>query len=111
LDSTDRSTLNDHENKMSQGVYLVCEATKQLVHVSEESARHFTGPETPFVVAAFCHAHSEQNLSVIGNWWHSEDYTEWTVKNVESQFVKFGGANKQGYLECIRNVLRELGAS
>lgn len=91
---------------MSQSIYLVCEDTKQVVHVSESSSSWFRGADSSFVVGAFCEAHFGQSLSVIDERWHIDEYTEWTVANVEKQFALIA-PEKKSYLAGIRDSLNE----
>ena len=94
---------------MSQGTYLVCEATKQAVHVSEVGGAGFSGPDYPVLVGAFCQAHIGRELTVKGESWHIDEYTEWTVSNVERQFSEIAGSELQYLLRKISESLRALG--
>lgn len=91
---------------MSQSIYLVCEDTKQVVHVSESSSSWFRGADSSLVVGAFCEAHFGQQLSVIDAEWHIDEYTEWTIANVEQQFALIA-PEKKTYLAGIRSSLNE----
>lgn len=91
---------------MSQSIYLVCEDTKQVVHVSESSSGWFRGADSSLVVGASCEAHFDQQLSVTDERWHIDEYTEWTVANVEQQFALIAPEKKK-YLAGIRDSLNE----
>lgn len=91
---------------MSQSIYLVYEDTKQVVDVSESSSGWFRGADSSLVVGAFCEAHFGQQLSVIHSEWYIDDYTEWTVVNVEQQFALIA-PEKKIYLDGIRSSLNE----
>jgi hypothetical protein len=84
----------------------VRENTKQVVHVNESSSSWFRGAGSPLVVGAFCEAHFGQQLSVIAEKWHIDQYTEWTVENVEQQFALIS-PEKKSYLAGIRDSLNE----
>ena len=91
---------------MSQGIYLLCETTGQAVHVSEASSSWFRGADSSLVVGAFCEAHFGQQLTVIGEDWTFDQYTEWTPKNVEQQFALIA-PGKHAYLAGIRDALNQ----
>lgn len=91
---------------MSQGTYLVCETTKQVVHVSEFGGAGLSGPDYPILVGAFCQAHFGQQLAVIGENWSIGDYTEWTLENVEQQFMEIAPTN-QSMIPSIREACRK----
>jgi hypothetical protein len=72
---------------MTYGIYLVCDKTKQAVHVSEVGGLGFRGPDYWTVAGAFCRAHFGEQLTIISENRHSGDYTKWTVENVDTQFL------------------------
>lgn len=84
----------------------MCEATGQAVHVSEHSSSWLRGANSPLVVGAYCEAHFGQQLRVIGDNWSVDQYTEWTIKNVEQQFILIA-PDKPDYLVSIRDALNK----
>lgn len=75
---------------MSQGLFLVCHATRSEVHVQESGGFGVRGADDDLVVAAFCDAHAfRHQLVVLGeerdNPEH-EGYTLWTASNLEEQY-------------------------
>jgi hypothetical protein len=93
---------------MSHGIYLVCDKTKQAVHVSEVGGFGFRGPDYWTLAGAFCRAHFGEQLKVIGEDWNSDDYTEWTVENVDTQFISIAPPHSWDLVPKILDNLREL---
>jgi hypothetical protein len=93
---------------MSHGIYLVCAKTKQAVHVSEVGGFGFRGPDYWTVAGAFCRAHFGEQLTIIGEDWHRGDYTEWTVENVDTQFLLIAPPEDWDLVPKIIDSLREL---
>lgn len=94
---------------MSHGIYLVCDKTKQAVHVSEVGGFGFRGPDYWTVAGAFCRAHFGEQLTVTGEDWNIDDYTEWTVENVDTQFMQIAPPTDWDLVPKILDNLRELG--
>lgn len=93
---------------MSHGIYLVCDKTKQAVHVSEVGGFGFRGPDYWTVAGAFCQAHFGEQLTIIGEEWNGDDYTEWTVENVDTQFMLIAPPHDWDLVPKILDNLREL---
>lgn len=94
---------------MSHGIYLVCDGTKQAVHVSEVGGFGFRGPDYWTVAGAFCRAHAGEQLTIIGeDAMGDRDYTEWTVENVDTQFLAIAPASSWHLAPKIIECLREL---
>ncbi len=71
---------------MSQGIYLYCEATQQIVHVSESGGGGIRGADSPLAVGAFCQAHWGKALSIKSEW-YTDEYAEWTDANVAQLYA------------------------
>ena len=84
---------------MSQGLYLICHATQQEVHVMESGGFGVRGDDDSLVLAAFCEAHSfKHQLVVLGEERGDDDqygYTLWTAENAEDQFRLVAGVDNQ----------------
>lgn len=73
---------------MSEPIYLVCHATRQVIHVAEMSSSWFRGADSSVLVGAFCDAHFGQALVVLGaqgvddaDRTLAKPYSEWTTAN------------------------------
>lgn len=73
---------------MSISFYLRCKATKQAVHIAEQSSRWFRGADYPSVLGAFAVAHGGQELDVIDGD-HFDDFMEYEVWVPANAGVRF----------------------
>lgn len=73
---------------MSEPLYLVCHATRQIVHVAESNSSQFRGPDSCLLVGVFCDTHYGQSFVTLGAQGvddaddiSNQPYSEWTTEN------------------------------